>query len=530
MSDNLHSLNNLYIVDDKLDDLLEQKIRENEANIQALENINISYEKSNNYKNEENQSKDAYNSNIGNDIYNSNVILLKEENKLNENDNSYFNKNNENINLSNIINSNINMNNNNIKINKNRNIKRNNKKKLVSFLEDNFLSSNDDQSLLYQYTTLFSCQNIKNNSSLKRNTHKNKKQNDKYKNNSMDRDIDINEDKFSIVYKRFLEDEKKKKEKLEKIKRNNNEQENKKYSYKPHINKKSIELSSKNKQDFYSRQKKLMEEQNKKEALLREKIRKKEQEEIDKTKILLSHNFSTVDGNKKITNKRRKQSVDETINKLYEWDIKRKEKINNKIKNKEKSMENIIQKKPEKNKLTNKIKVNRNPNKLINRLYKDDIAKRKEKQEILSQVYKPSFKPLVQKRNICRINHNKNNSLNINKNNNKNNKNKTKSKVSSFNFITNNFIENLTDEDENHNNEYNLDVNDLIRRRILSKINNKTRHNSIIRFNIKKSESMNNDISNIISTFNNDNSYINYYNNIDSSCFLRKNKKGIHYD
>ena len=69
--------------------------------------------------------------------------------------------------------------------------------------------------------------------------------------------------------------------------------------------------------------------------------------------------------------------MDDRIKNMYEWDEKRKEKINNRIKNKEKSMKNNIQKKPKIDKYSNRITVNRNPDQIFNRLYRDDVIKRK---------------------------------------------------------------------------------------------------------------------------------------------------------
>ena len=561
MTSNSELLNDLITFDDKTDDLLEQKIRENEANIQAYENINNVEENSNNSKKDENQIKEPEiphkdtdeintqkNISINEDINNKNdnhkqlnknanhknyphVTPIKNENNLIENNNSYSSNKINNNTTTNISNSNnsINQNSNNNKnINININInhdnknstnfndikynKINNKKNNFKNINDNnYLYDNIDQSLYYQYTTLLSNQKIRNKSAEKRPVHRNKKIND-YKNNSMNNEL--NEDnKFSSIYKRFLEEDKKQKEKLAKLKKNKEEQENKKYLYKPKINKKSLELTSKNKEDFYTRQKKLMEQQKQKEAKLREKYKKKEKDEINKNNILLTHNLSIKEGNKK----NRHKSIDETINKLYEWDMKRKEKIITKIINKEKKLENDIYNNQEKY----KIKVNRN--KVIKRLYNIDIAKRKERQEILNQIYTPSFQPFIGDK----------------KKNSQNNQNKDKSKDKdlkqnikklnpnpfSYNLLTSNQIEKISDEEEEDNDKDNLNLDQLIRERVFSKIKNKARYKSAMKFNVVKDDINYNEKN----YFDDDNLVDNYNNNISNSFVIRKIKRKVKY-
>jgi len=586
MTSNSELLNDLITFDDKTDDLLEQKIRENEANIQAYENINNVEENSNNSKKDETQIKEPENPSkdtdeinnqknisINEDISNKNdnhkklnknanhknyphVTPIKKENNLIENNNSYssnkINNNtttnisnsnnsiNQNSNINKNININININHDNknstnfndIKYNKINNKKNNNycpnsekrrntknrysdlsqKNNFKNINDNNYLYDNIDQSLYYQYTTLLSNQKIRNKSAEKRPVHRNKKIND-YKNNSMNNDY--NEDnKFSSIYKRFLEEDKKQKEKLAKLKKNKEEQENKKYLYKPKINKKSLELTSKNKEDFYTRQKKLMEQQKQKEAKLREKYKKKEKDEINKNNILLTHNLSIKEGNKK----NRHKSIDETINKLYEWDMKRKEKIITKIINKEKKLENDIYNNQEKY----KIKVNRN--KVIKRLYNIDIAKRKERQEILNQIYTPSFQPFIGDK----------------KKNSQNNQNKDKSKDKdlkqsikklnpnpfSYNLLTSNQIEKISDEEDEDNDKDNLNLDQLIRERLFSKIKSKVRYKSAMKFNVVKDDINYNNEKNY---FDDDNLVDNYNNNISNSFVIRKIKRKVKY-
>ena len=203
-----------------------------------------------------------------------------------------------------------------------------------------------------------------------------------------------------------------------------------------------------------------MEEKKKKIENLREKIKKEEKE-----KKLITNNLYRIDKNKE----KRKTSFDETVSKIYEWEIKRKEKINKKRKDIENNIQNNIRNIPEinKNKKYYKIKAN----KFINRLYKDDISKRKENQEILNNIYTPQFQPLIIENNsLAKINTNINesNKIPLNKKNN--------------NFICNSLNPNIfTNYNSLSNNYMGIKGNDygnkyivhLIRKRIFSKIKKK---------------------------------------------------------
>ena len=591
MSTNLQFINDIIT-----DDLLDKKIRETEANIQAFENNNLEENPNNsNSKNEKKiysiKGKD-YNDNnkqglistnneineinkkvdrdkeidikdLNNNNYLENISLTKEKIISEyENNSSNSNKiNNISINTSKINNSNskdndlnkiINNENkysseiskqkyskNNIKKNEKRNFKKNINSKnnyVINVKDKNFLYDNIDLSLYYQYTSLLSNEKIRNVSAGKRTVHNNKKNNNKNTNIKNNKKIsmnkDINEELFSSVYERFLEKDKKKKEKLQKMKKYKEEQENKKYLYKPQINKKSIELTSKNKEDFVTRQQKLMEEKKKRDNLLREKIEKQEKEEIDKNNILLSHNFSTKDENIKTIKKRRK-SIDETINKLYEWEFKRKEKINNKIKIKENDIENITSNSPDINRKSYKIKVKRNSNQVINRLYKIDPKKRKEKQEMLNQLYTPSFQPIIVDKKIKikknKIRKKEKDNINIDKNINSHHiLNKNNILVFSTDNLKTNHINNTVDELNDF--DYEIHRDNLIRRRVFSKVRNKPRCNSSLRLNFVEDENSLNYInSNESIDYDNDKS-IKDNKIFISSSFVHRNKKKINFN
>ena len=172
--------------------------------------------------------------------------------------------------------------------------------------------------------------------------------------------------------------------------------------------------------------------------------------------------------------------MDDVVKNFYEWDSKRKEKLNNKIKTKEKNIKKDLKKKPQINKNSYLITVNRNPDQIFNRLYIDDINKRKERQQMLEHIYTPSFQP---------------NLVNI-KNPKKRNKNLSSYKNShlntmSCNSVRSNYRSNLDSEEENGFEDIHDDVEicELIRSHIFSKVKNKTRYNTSENLNFKKSES-----------------------------------------
>ena len=232
----------------------------------------------------------------------------------------------------------------------------------------------------------------------------------------------------------------------------------------------------------------------------------------------------------KKNNKERRKSVDETINKLYEWDIKRKEKIRNKIKNKEKNLTINVQQKPEINKKSYQITVNRNPNQIFNRLYKVDIAKRKQNQEILDQIYTPSFQPFLgdKSTNLSKVNLHKNIK-----------KEKDKNKNKSVNYFENHNISHyknlqINNEDIQNTENYNIVaftiINDLMRERVFSKMKNKSRYRSAIKFNVVRDENLNNYNFNYGTEYNDDNKLMKKKKKKTSSSYVRRIKRIIEYD
>ena len=295
----------------------------------------------------------------------------------------------------------------------------------------------------------------------------------KNKNRSIDDKYNKN-DKLSET-QRLDNDQKKKKEKITELKKENEEKE--KNAHKPIMNKKSQEIVSKNKEDFYSRQRKLIEDKKKKNALLKEKLEKKEIEEINKNNILLMHQ-------KERKKRNRQKSMDEAVKTMYEWEEKRKQKLKNKIETKEKIITKDLKQKPKINKNSYLITVNRKPDKIFNRLY-DDVIRRKQKQEMLEQVYAPTFRPnLMPVKSPKKRNFHSN--INIKKDKEK------YLRTISVNSARDNY-RTIKDESENeeledHDEE---EVCDVIRSHVLNKINKK-RFNTTENLKSKKLESREN--------------------------------------
>lgn len=104
-------------------------------------------------------------------------------------------------------------------------------------------------------------------------------------------------------------------------------------------------------------------------------------------------------------------SITERIKNFYDWDIKRKNKIEEmKEDSLQKELRTVLSrpqinsKSRKKNASNSKEKYTNNTNRVIKRLYIEDSIKRKEKQSILIKVFEPSFAP---KTNASRNNHSK---------------------------------------------------------------------------------------------------------------------------
>ncbi len=206
---------------------------------------------------------------------------------------------------------------------------------------------------------------------------------------------------------RFKKDQNKKEEWIEKQKKKKEEDEKKICSYAPKINK-NKKINLKIKDDFLTRQKFKDEQKKKKEEKLKEFLNKKKEEEINKNNFLLKkkekgkNKEKSIDnnGNKKKNEsleKNKKIEINNAINKLYAWDLNRKEKINQKRKKNNEKIEKIKHI-PKINKRSSSMaelkKKKYYEQNIFDRLAKKD-PEMLEKQRLLVQLYTPTFHPNI---------------------------------------------------------------------------------------------------------------------------------------
>lgn len=138
---------------------------------------------------------------------------------------------------------------------------------------------------------------------------------------------------FNLTYERFIENESKKNERISKIKKKREKFESKIYPHQPRINQKSKSITKSITDGFLTRLEKYQKKQIEREELLRKSILKDEFEKINKSNFLiiqkrLKKKNTNVSMDKTYNNK----TISESINKLLDWEKKRKEKIENEIK------------------------------------------------------------------------------------------------------------------------------------------------------------------------------------------------------
>ena len=221
---------------------------------------------------------------------------------------------------------------------------------------------------------------------------------------------------------RFQKDEDRKKEWIENQKKKREEEEQKECSHVPKINKVSQKINLKLKDDFLERQKLKDEQKKKKEEKLKEFLNKKNEEEINKNNPLLKvnkkikekDNLNSSTTSSKTLNKNQKVKINNTINKLYDWDKKRKEKIYQKRKTKNENMEQFdyvpkINKRSASMAEFNKKKYKEKD--IFNRLAQKDPYM-VEKRKLLEDLYTPSFKPNINTKKIKFKNENEDNDNN----------------------------------------------------------------------------------------------------------------------
>ena len=208
---------------------------------------------------------------------------------------------------------------------------------------------------------------------------------------------------FNLTYERFIENESKKNEKISKIKKKREKFEKKIFPHQPKINQNSKNLTKFMTDNFLMRLEKYKKEKIEKEELLKRRILKDEEEKINKNNYLILH--------QKLNRKRINDSFDkinnykeiaQSVNKLFDWNKKRKEKIEKEI-----IKQDVFEKSLHIPKI-NKSKFHKD-NKIIKKIYDRLYNKNKYifefKKNLLTQESTPKFNSLLNKTksqsNIC---------------------------------------------------------------------------------------------------------------------------------
>ena len=201
---------------------------------------------------------------------------------------------------------------------------------------------------------------------------------------------------FNLTYERFIENETKKNEKILQLKKSREKFEKKIFPHKPKINEKSKKLNKSITDNFLIRLENYKKNRIKKDEILKKNILKDEEERINKNNFLIKH--------KKLKKKRlndsmdkiynNKDSITESVNKLFDWDKKRKERLENEIKKL-----NLIEKnghipKINKTKIFKKDKIIK---KIFDRLYNQDKYMFEFKKQLLTQESTPKFYSFLNK-------------------------------------------------------------------------------------------------------------------------------------
>ena len=198
---------------------------------------------------------------------------------------------------------------------------------------------------------------------------------------------------------RFQKVEDRKKEWLENQKKKRDEQEKRLYTHAPKINKPNKKINIKLKDDFLERQKMKDEQKKQKEEKLKEYLNKKREEEINKNNPLLHKKGKNKDNinSSKTLDKNKKAEIKNAINKMYEWEEKRKEKLNERIKQNNEKIE-MNKHVPKINKRSASMaELNKQKYKeknTFNRLAQKDPVLL-EKRKLLEELYTPTFKPNI---------------------------------------------------------------------------------------------------------------------------------------
>ena len=209
---------------------------------------------------------------------------------------------------------------------------------------------------------------------------------------------------FNQMFKRFEENQRKKNEKIERLKTEQKEKEILQCSHKPVLNQKTMSLNKQIKDDFLTRQKKHEEKVKEKGEKLKQKLLDSERNKINESNILLqkrnkeNSSYGSVGLNSSLNSEfsnmaRTKKEIDNTINKFYQWDQRRRAKIEKKredLKFDNESLDHI----PKIDKRSSSLASQKrgDTESIFERLYREDDILR-EKKKLMEQLTTPSFKP-----------------------------------------------------------------------------------------------------------------------------------------
>ena len=200
------------------------------------------------------------------------------------------------------------------------------------------------------------------------------------------------------MIERFEDDIRKREENMEIIKRKIARDEKEIYTYKPQMSEGSKRYNEQNETDFFERQKNFLEKKAEKEKSIKEELKKKQEDEINENNILKKkeEEKKEKEKEKKVDDSEKKAQVEKSIKKMYEWEEKRKEKIEQKKKENSEKVETDYDYIPKINERSVQLAENnklrqKQPNIFLRLSEEDKVLK--EKKQILTDMYTPSFKP-----------------------------------------------------------------------------------------------------------------------------------------
>ena len=196
------------------------------------------------------------------------------------------------------------------------------------------------------------------------------------------------------MIERFEEDIRKREENMEIIKRKIARDEKEIYTYKPEMSEGSRKYNDQNEMDFFERQKNFLEKKAEKEKAMKETLKKKQEDEINENNLMKKKEEEKKE--KKVDDSEKKAQLEKSIKKMYEWEEKRKEKLEQKQKENTEKVEKDYDYVPKINQRSvelaesNKLR-QKQPNIFLRLSEEDKVLK--EKKQILTDMYTPSFKP-----------------------------------------------------------------------------------------------------------------------------------------